>query len=197
MKWLQWLVDNAWTVVIIGGVLAQMLQAILKKKGGEDAAAPDAEPREYEFEDPELAERTRRIREEIQRKISQRQQGGAPESEPVPAPEYAEEPPPLIRDIVVARSEPPPVPSGSRFESARQAEILEQQAQLEARLRDARRLKEAAARRAEFEQSTKDQHAVRRAAARSAVLDDLKDPEALRRAFILREVLGPPVALRK
>ena len=33
-------------------------------------------------------------------------------------------------------------------------------------------------------------------AARQAVMADLGDPTALRRAFILREVLGPPVALR-
>jgi hypothetical protein len=31
---------------------------------------------------------------------------------------------------------------------------------------------------------------------RNAVLDDLRDPAALKRAFVLREVLGPPVALR-
>jgi hypothetical protein len=34
------------------------------------------------------------------------------------------------------------------------------------------------------------------AAARDRILGDLRDPEALRRAFVLREVLGPPVALR-
>jgi len=32
--------------------------------------------------------------------------------------------------------------------------------------------------------------------ARTVVLDDLRSPQALRRAFVLREVLGPPVALR-
>ncbi len=195
MKWLQWLVDNAWTVVIIGGVLAQMLQAIMRKKGGEDAAPEEPPEKEYEFEDPELAERTRRIREEIQRKIARRQQGEA--SEPAPAAEYAEPPPPVIRDVVVARSEPPPVRAAARIDSQRQAEILEQQATWEARLSEARRMKDAAARRTEFEQATTDQRAVKRAAVQSAVLDDLRSPEALRRAFILREVLGPPVALRK
>ena len=39
--------------------------------------------------------------------------------------------------------------------------------------------------------------AEKRAATRDTVLGDLRSPDALRRAFILREVLGPPVALRR
>jgi hypothetical protein len=35
-----------------------------------------------------------------------------------------------------------------------------------------------------------------RVAARDHVLADLADPQSLRRAFVLREVLGPPVGLR-
>jgi hypothetical protein len=35
-----------------------------------------------------------------------------------------------------------------------------------------------------------------RTAARDRTLGDLRDPQALRRAFVLREVLGPPVGLR-
>ena len=41
-----------------------------------------------------------------------------------------------------------------------------------------------------------DQEAAALAARRGAVLDDLRDADALRRAFVLREILGPPVALR-
>ena len=33
-------------------------------------------------------------------------------------------------------------------------------------------------------------------ASRVRVLQDLRDPQSLRRAFVLREVLGPPVGLR-
>jgi hypothetical protein len=35
-----------------------------------------------------------------------------------------------------------------------------------------------------------------RSLARGNLLADLREPESLRRAFVLREVLGPPVALR-
>lgn len=198
MKWLQWLVDNAWTVVIIGGVLAQMLQAVMKKKAGEGDPAQGEPPKEYEFEDPDLAERTRRIREEIQRKIAQRQQGGGPDvaadTPPMMEPDAA--PPPLIREVVVTVP-PVPVRTSARFDTQRHAEILEQQAALEEQLREARQMKAAAAKRTEFEEATADHTTARRTATRASVVGDLRSPEALRRAFILREVLGPPVALRK
>lgn len=203
MKWIQWLFDNAWAVVIIGGVLAQMLQAIAKKKGGGDDASAGEPPRkEYEFEDPELAERTRRIREEIQRKIAQRRRGGGgyETAEPPASDEMETEAPPVIREVVVTAPDPVPAPAvraTSRLETQRQAEILEEQAALMERLREVELMKTAAAKRTEFEQATADHSTARRAATRSTVLDDLRSPDALRRAFILREVLGPPVALRK
>lgn len=198
MKWLQWLVDNAWTVVIIGGVLAQMLQAVMKKKAGEEDTGADQSPKEYEFDDPELAERTRRIRAEIQRRIAQRQHGGET-SVPAAAGDVPREiVPPVIREVVVsAPVHPQPARAGARFDAQRHAEILEQQAAWEEKLREAKQMKEAAVKRTEFEDATADHTSARRAAVRSTVLEDLRTPEALRRAFILREVLGPPVALRR
>lgn len=199
MKWLQWIIDNAWTVIIIGGVLAQMLQAALKKRSGEDGTPPAERPPEFEFEDPELAERTRRIREEIQRKIAQRQQGRGGEPQPVPPrAESTGAPPPVIREVVVTPAPAPaPARAASRLDAERQAEILERQAALADRLREIQQLKDAAAKRTEFELATADRTAERRTAARAGVLGDLQNPDALRRAFVLREVLGPPLALRK
>lgn len=198
MKWVQLLLDNVWAVIIIGGVLLQLFQAVTKKKGGDEAAPGHPEQsREFEFDDPELAERTRKIREEIQRKIAQRQRGGAEtESAPVAEPVAMEvnEPPPLIREV----PQPSPlVRAGSRFDAQRQAEILEQQAAWQEKLIEAMRMKDSASKRTEFEEATADHSAAQRAAVRSTVLGDLRSPEALKRAFILREVLGPPVALRR
>ncbi len=65
------------------------------------------------------------------------------------------------------------------------------------KLREAEQMKAAAEKRTEFEKATVDHAAENRAATRSTVLGDLRTPDALRRAFILREVLGPPVALRR
>jgi hypothetical protein len=191
MKWIQWGLDNLWTVIIVGTVLVQMFQAMFKKKDG--GAAAGEQPKEFEFEDPELAERTRKIREEIQRKIEQRARGYADEAPRAPE---VEAPPTLIPDVPVER---PVVIShtGSRLEAQRHAEILEQQAVLEEKLREAQRMKAAVGKRAAFESSTTDHAPEALSASRRNVMDDLHNPAALRRAFILREVLGPPVALRK
>ncbi|HEY8993345.1 MAG TPA: hypothetical protein VIM71_01570 [Lacunisphaera sp.] len=190
MKWLKFILDNAWTVVIIGGVLVQLIQAIRKKQGGEETPAAE-QPKEYQFDDPELAERTRKIREEIQRKIEQRTRGH------VEPPVSSAEPvalPPVIREVTPSRT---PVHASSRLDAQRQAEILEEQAALMERLREAEFMKAAGKKRIEFEAATSDHSAEARTATRSTVLNDLESPAALRRAFILREVLGPPVALKR
>jgi hypothetical protein len=189
MKWLQFIVDHAWTVVIIGGVLVQLIQAIAKKKAGGGSPA-DEPPKEYQFDDPELAERTRKIREEIQRKIEQRTRGQIETAMPDPEPAV----PPVIREVVTGRT---PIHASSRIDAQRQAEILEEQATLMERLREAEFLKVAGKKRAEFEAATADHGVEVQIATRSIVLGDLHSPEALRRAFVLREVLGPPVALRR
>lgn len=200
MRVLQWVLDNLFTVLIIAGVIAQLIQAVKGKKGGDEEAGPTVEPpKEFEFEDPELAERTRRIREDIRRKIAQRQAGGAPESEPemeaAPEPAAFEEPPPVVREVAVERPAPAMVAS-SRMDAQRQAEVLEQQAALMDKLRQLEETKAAALRRAAFEASTVSPAAAARTQARGALIDDLRNPAALRRAFVLREVLGPPVGLR-
>lgn len=200
MRVLQWVLDNLFTVLIIAGVVAQLIQAVKGKKGGDEEAGPTVEPpKEFEFEDPELAERTRRIREDIRRKIAQRQAGGAPEAEPEPefAPEPAayDEPPPVVREVPVERPAPAMVAS-SRMDAQRQAEILEQQAALMDQMRQLEETKAAALRRAAFEASTVSPAAVARTQARGALIDDLRNPAALRRAFVLREIIGPPVGLR-
>lgn len=200
MRWLQWVLDNLWTLLIIAGVAAQLLQSIRgrKEQGGRTPDA-DAAPEEYEFGDPELAERTRRIREEIQRKIAQRQRGGAPAAETAPEPATFAEAPPVIRESAAG---PAPVPApaipgyATRIDAQRSAEILEQQAALADRLRQAQEMKATALRRAAFEAQTASGVAQARKVARGALLDDLHSPAALRRAFVLREVLGPPVGLR-
>jgi hypothetical protein len=197
MKWLQWILDNAWTLIIVGTVLAQLFQAIVRKKEGPQKPSEEEPPREYEFEDPELAERTRKIREEIQRKIAQRQRGGAEQDAaeaPAPAAYESETPPPLIREVVAPR---PVTAAGTRLDTQRQAEILEQQAAWAEKLQEAQRMKASALKRTEFETATADHSQAARTISRVGVLDDLRSPAALRRAFILREVLGPPVALRK
>ena len=187
---MDWIFDHLRLLFIVAGGIAWWLNQRKQAKNSEGGPPPH---QEVTFDDPELAERTRKIREEIQRKIEQRARGYATEQPKVPRASGPVEMPTVIREVVVAR---PPVRTGSRMEAQRQAEILEEQAALMEKLREAELMKAAAKRRTDFEESTADHTAQARTAVRSALLADLDGPAALRRAFILREVLGPPVALR-
>jgi hypothetical protein len=193
MRVINWLLENIWAAVIIVAVLDQLRKAVFKKKGGAEDGPPPHEERN--FEDPELAERTRKIREEIQRKIAERARGYPTEQPTVPRDSQAE-PPPVVREVIVPEVPSVLRPGASRLEAQRHAEILEEQATLAERLREAELMKAAALKRTRYETATADHSAAARTLSRSSVLVDLRDPEALRRAFILREVLGPPVALR-
>lgn len=188
---MDWVFDHLQLIIAAAGAIAWWLN---KRRDPAGAETP-APHQEDTFDDPELAERTRRIREEIQRKIAERARGYPTEQPTLPREQQAE-PPVVVREVVV-----PEVPSVIRrgapaAEVQRQAEILEQQAAIAEQLREAELMKTAALKRAQYEAATTDQTTVLRSQARSTVLGDLHDPAALRRAFILREVLGPPVALR-
>jgi hypothetical protein len=191
---MDWVSKHLQVIIAIAGAVAWWLTQRKNAQAGGAAEAPPAQ--EKTFDDPELAERTRRIREEIQRKIEQRAKGYAQE-QPRPVAREAAEPPPVIREIYV---EPPPAPVlppvTRRQEAQRNAEILEQQQALMEKLAEARLMKTSAEKRTRFEEATADHAAEARSLSRSTLLDDLREPAALRRAFILREVLGPPVALR-
>lgn len=200
---LDWVTKHTFTLVIIAGVIAQLIKAIRGQKDTDEEAPP--QPADRHFEDPELAERTRRIREDIQRKIEERRRtagdGGYSEAPPLPQTASAEsstysEPPPLVREVAVEQMPEPVRASTPRLEQQRQAEILEQQAALAEKMRELELMKAAAVRRTEFEHATADTQVEQKVAARGALLGELRDAGALRRAFVLREVLGPPVALR-
>lgn len=183
---MDWVFDHLQLIIVIAGSVAWWLNQRRQAQAGDEAPPP-----ETPFDDPELAERTRKIREEIQRKIAGRARGYPTEQPTRPHDEPAE--PPIVREVVMT---PAPHRGLPHMEVQRQAEILEQQAALAEKLQEAALLKAAALKRVEFEAATADQTAVVLTQTRSTVLGDLREPAALRRAFILREVLGPPVALR-
>lgn len=191
---MDWIFDHLQFLIAVAGAIAWWLnQRRQSQTEGEEAAPPP----ETTFDDPVLAERTRKIREEIQRKIAERARGYPTEQPTLPHDEPAEEPP-LVREVVVTQAQAGQRRSSTaHLEAQRQAEILEAQATLAERLREAEQLKIATQKRASYEAATADHSSAARSLSRSTVLDDLRDPAALRRAFILREVLGPPVALRR
>jgi hypothetical protein len=189
---MDWVFNHLQLIIAIAGAIGWWLSQRKQAQAGDETPRPTEE---RGFEDPELAERTRRIREEIQRKIEQRAKGYATEQPKMPGAEPAV-PPLVVQEVVITRSAPEMRRGMSQTEVQRQAEILQQQATLAEELRKAELVTAATAKRTEFEAATADHSAAARVLALSTVLDDLRDPDALRRAFILREVLGPPVALR-
>lgn len=181
---MEWILNHLQFVLAVAGALAYWLNE-RRKADSEEAPPPHVSKT---FEDPELAERTRKIREEIQRKIDQRARGYA--QPPVPVnPAETEVSPPIIREVAVVRS-------SSRADVQRQAEILEEQAALMERLQEAEAMKAGAQKRVAFEEATADHRQELLAQTRSTVVQDLRSADALRRAFIMKEILGPPVALR-
>lgn len=188
---MDWIFNHLQIVIAIAGTIAWWLNQRKQAQAGDEAAAP---PAERGFADPELAERTRKIREEIQRKIAERARGYANEQPTRPPDQPAA--PPVVREVVVAPNTPVRRASTVHYEAQRQTEILEQQTALVEKLREAEQLKAATLKRAQYAAATVDHSSDARALSRSTVLDDLREPDALRRAFILREVLGPPLALR-
>ena len=200
---MDWIFQHLWVVVVIAGLVAKVLQAAKGRSGGADGQPP-APPKEFEFGDPDLAERTRKIREEIRRKIEERRGQPASPATPTALPPSAapvqwssEEasPPPVatlpevVREVMQRRDERASQPGAEiRFEEEREA--------LAGQLRVAAEMKSSVERRVTFEQSIEDKAPAALAAGRVALQEDLRSPAALRRAIILREVLGPPLALR-
>ncbi len=174
----------------------------------------DLTPASRDGSDPEQDERVRRIQEEIRRKIAERR--GQPVPPPLAPPELKpfrplfEEtpPPPLARPL-----EQPPVPAwreepvrevtvNAYDDSAaleRQRKLEEQMAELEARRAEARRAAQAAARSGGQEAANAAYDAAKPdvpGLSARRLQDELRNPRALRRAMVLKEVLGAPVALR-
>jgi hypothetical protein len=188
---MNWILDHLQLLFVIAGAFAWWLNQRKQVRSGDEASSNEGRS----FEDPDLAERTRRIREEIQRKIEQRARGHVPDEQP---PVLTETPqPPVVREVVITRQPEPLRHTMTRLEAQRQAEILEQQAALAERLRQADEMKAAALRRIQFESQLSGQIGSAQEKTSNPLGDDLRDARALRRAFVLREILGPPVALRQ
>jgi hypothetical protein len=208
---MDWIQDNLQLVIAVAGAIAYWLTQRKKEQAGEPTdydgdGRPDNLPREAQFEDPELAERTRRIREEIQKKIDERRRGGAgydrpaapqaespfQQEEPPPVIVQQELPPPLVREVVVRQAS---TAAADAAAARRMAEMKEQQEALAEQLKQAEEMKAAALRRREFETSVSAEKTAQDAK-RATLVEELRNPESARRAIILREILGPPVALR-
>ncbi len=198
---MRWLLENPQILFVIAGAIAYWLNERRKAK---QLKHEMEEELHREPTDEEMAERTRQIQEEIRRKIEERQ-GDSPVERPArPAERSAprpEAPPPLPspRSVLFSPDEAPGAAELERVmeEQRRYAEQLER---LEAVQRARAAGIEAAAAplsMAAYSMGTSRSEVARRADPRAAsMLAGMRDREALRRAIVLREVLGAPKALR-
>jgi len=176
---MEWILDHLQLVIFIAIAVAASLQRMKKAAGGDSA-------RRQASTGPEEDERTRRIQEEIRRRILERR-GLAPvaeaddsESRAFPAA------PPRIEEVRPVRVE---APVATVADETMDAEYRRQQEMIE-RARVA------------LEEARKSRAAVAAAPGSAAAeatdraLPDLHSRGGLRRAVVLREVLGPPIGLR-
>ncbi|AKC81745.1 hypothetical protein IMCC26134_01260 [Verrucomicrobia bacterium IMCC26134] len=161
---------------------------------------------------PDTDERVRRIQEEIRRKIAERRGLAAPTSPPAagpaPYPPDLHEPhwtsPPPVPPSVPVSSRPQIDPYDEAATLERQRSLADQLAKLEAKRLEARRVQQASSESVSAAAEALSAYVIspsRSEAAGSGVGErrlaaELRDPRALRRAMVLREVLGAPVALR-
>lgn len=202
-----WIFENVGFLIFLFiaiSMVRAMAKAMRARKAHEEGMGETEEQRNL-----------RRIREGIRRKIAERRGGAGPVTMPpplVPGPAPA-------RRVMVPPSTPPLDPFGGpgrriltemerrmpprttvpppirvdEAAMARQEQLAQQMRTLEeARLVAQRRAAVIAA----TTKAERESEAGALISARQGLLTDLRDPQGLRRAFVLREVLGPPVALR-
>lgn len=187
---MDWLLEKfpVWIIAFVIG--ARILQAIAKSRSAQQRHEQNADETEEQ-------RRVREIQERIRRAIAARR-GGQPVGGDQPpvlasAPAASEDSDPFHDE-----DEPPAVPTPDPHAAARalrNAE-LERQAQLAERMRALAEARELARHKAE-QAAAELKMGTTGAAMRRHHLDDMiRDREDLRRAVLLREILGPPVGLR-
>jgi hypothetical protein len=207
---MDWVLDHFQIVVFAFVVVVWVLRSIFgaNKRGESDETSHPTQ----QAGDPAEAERTRQIQEEIRRRILARQRGetigsapAAPPSPPpfvvvreeaepaeVEEPEYTEEGP----------RRPMPTAAAHRQADAAQAAILEQQRLLAEQLHALRAARAAGASVTPRPAITLPRDATAAIAehqqsCRRELLRDLRHPTSVRRAILLKEILGAPLALQR
>ena len=210
---IDWIFKNLGVVIFLVIVISQMVRGVMRAR--QATAERETAPVDYDEQ-----RRLREGQEKIRRQIAARRGGQAPATPLAPPPPVSEaQPPPLVRpettqlpelfggplgrmlEELQKRAQPQPEAAPPPLVSARVSNAeLERQEELAAQLKALEEARADAKRRAahvvEGKRVTAESEPALRSAARGQLLADLSDPKSLRRAFVLREVLGAPVALR-
>ena len=223
---MRWILENIQVVIVIAGAIAYWLNQRQRIKQGLPPVDEDGQPlpvnrpKQASFEESDDAERTRRIQEEIRRKIAERRSESGSASAPppplvtIPAPVRREAtPPPVFQDPVqemmkeLQRRFVPvpetPAPATLPNESAQAAgerETLTRQRELEEKLQVLEARQRTAQQRVAEIKATDAAAATSRESAGQVAADrwltELRDPQTARHAIVQREIIGTPVGLR-
>jgi hypothetical protein len=194
---MDWLLNHLFVMLIVAGAVANMVQRA-KRAGTQQEAR--------KVIDTDATERTRRVQEEIRRKIAERA-GRMPVS-PLPAVGPSSAPPSrnifqeLARQMAEAKKQAE-ARERERTGAAARAQQCVADEQKSRELAEAERLAEAQRTLQKRQQTVATAVAYRAADLKTAattgtrdrLLADLREPDSLRRAWLLREILGPPVGL--
>jgi hypothetical protein len=205
---IEWIFERLGLVIFLVIFISQIVRAVLRSRKAQA---------EHEAQHDESTEqrRTREIQEEIRRRVAERRGEVAPtRSEPpvmreprsIPRPQTTQMPEPFggplgrMLEELQRRTQPQSVPSPPPVSEYRHSAELERQQRITEELRVLEETRVVAQRRADYTeeqtQAAAQSESSLRAGARERLLGDLSDPQSLRRAFVLREVLGAPVGLR-
>ena len=223
---MRWILENIQVVIVIAGAIAYWLNQRQRAKQGlppvdEDGhPMPENRPKQASFEETADAERTRRIQEEIRRKIAERRSESGPPAAPLPPPvtisapvRREATPPPVFQDPVqemmkemqrrfvpVPDAPAPAAPPSESAQAAGERETLTRQRELEEKMQALEARQRTAQQRVAEIKATDAVAATSRETAGQVAADrwltELRDPQTARHAIVLREIIGPPVGLR-
>jgi hypothetical protein len=189
---MKWLFDNPQVFIVIAIAAVSLLRRLKRTNTPQPGRA---------VTDADASDRTRRVQEEIRRKIAERTARAPAEARAVPQPPViarAGQKPNIFKEFARQMAE------AGKIAEARARVSIEQRAQQSA-LAEQKARELAEAQRAAAEQSRiAGMVAMKQAGELPAVtkdagkglLPELRGPASLKRAIVLREILGPPVGLR-
>ncbi|HEY9155921.1 MAG TPA: hypothetical protein VIM69_12365 [Opitutaceae bacterium] len=186
-------------VIVIGGLIKKVSALARGAAKNADRPKPQAGSRQPNRTfDPEAAERTRRVQEEIRRKIEERRHSQAPVAPPPPVtPRPAYDP---FTPEALQRQNPPAIPRPVEPSRAASERALLVARRLEAaKQREEKRKAKASAREDTISIQVAPISLIPSAGPllpTHPLREILTNPEEVRRAIILSEIIQPPVALR-
>jgi len=193
---MDWILEHLKLIILAGGAIAYWMNQRRKAKEEQDVARTLTSTPTIQPQVNDETERVRRIQEEIRRKIQERAAGGAQKRQPSPVIQAQQQMTPPLAPRTPSKPDAYTQFTVEQSAADDQA-VLDRQQLLATKLRELEENRRQNMGKAErFAEKTSDGMSASDTAVRGSPLADLRNSISVRRAIILREVLGPPVGLR-